>query len=46
MPLGAPFVTTGGRLDRDLIHVAGLNMRWRATTESVAAATADARAAA
>lgn len=46
MPLGAAFVTRGGRLDCDLIHVAGLNMLWRATTESVVAATRNAIAAA
>lgn len=35
LPLGGACLTSGGRLLRDLIHVAGLNLRWKATLESV-----------
>lgn len=35
MPLGGATITAGGQLPRDLIHVAGLNLRWKATQESV-----------
>jgi O-acetyl-ADP-ribose deacetylase (regulator of RNase III) len=34
-PLGGACITVGGMLQRDLIHVAGLNLRWKATPESV-----------
>lgn len=35
LPLGGACITGGGLLPRDLIHVAGLNLRWKATLESV-----------
>lgn len=35
MPLGGATITSGGLLSCDLIHVAGLTMRWKATQESV-----------
>ena len=35
LPLGGACITGGGRLPRDLIQVAGLNLRWKATLESV-----------
>jgi len=42
MNVGDAVVTGGGRLGRPIIHVAGLNMRWRATSEGVAACTRNA----
>lgn len=35
LPLGSATITRGGLLPQDLIHVAGLNPRWKATRESV-----------
>jgi O-acetyl-ADP-ribose deacetylase (regulator of RNase III) len=36
MPVGGAVLTSAGRLPyRGIIHVAGLNMAWRATTESI-----------
>lgn len=36
MPVGGAVLTTAGRLPyRGIIHVAGLNMAWRATAESI-----------
>lgn len=37
MQVGEAVMTGGGRLGRPIIHVAGLNMRWMATPEGVAA---------
>jgi len=36
MPLGAAYLTSAGRLPfRGIIHVAGINMLWRASEESI-----------
>ncbi len=43
MPLGSAVVTTTGRLPcRAIIHVAGINMLWRATRYSIEASTRNA----
>jgi len=43
MPLGSAVLTTAGRLPyRGIIHVAGINLRWRATEASIRDSTRNA----
>lgn len=42
MKVGDAVITGGGRIGRPIIHVAGLNMRWKATAEGVHLCTTNA----